>query len=80
MTAQPKPTLGTMDPFDPDTDSWPAYSERLGQFFVPNDIADGKKVAVLLTVIGTKGYTLFRNIMVPKKLASKEYDALIEAL
>ena len=37
-------------------DSWPAYSKRLEQFFVVNDIADGKKVAVLLTVysIGTK--------------------------
>ena len=80
MTAQPKPTLGTMDPFDPDTDSWPAYSERLEQFFVANDIADGKKVAVLLTVIGTKAYTLLRNIIAPDKPASKEYGALVEAL
>ena len=80
MTAQPKPTLGTMDPFDPDTDSWPAYSERLEQFFVANDIADGKKVAVLLTVIGTKAYTLLRNIIAPNKPASKEYGALVEAL
>ena len=70
MTAQPKPTLGTMDPFDSDTDSWPAYSERLEQFFVANDIADGKKVAVLLTVIGTKAYTLLRNIIAPDKPAS----------
>ena len=54
MTAQLKPALGAMDPFDPDTDSWLAYSERLEQFFVTNDIANGKKVAVLLTVIGTK--------------------------
>ena len=80
MTAQPKPTLGTMDPFDPDTDSWPAYSERLEQFFVANDIADGKKVAVLLTVIGTKAYTLLRNIIAPDKPTSKEYGALVEAL
>ena len=41
MTTQPKPALGTMDPFDPDTDSWPAYSERLEQFFVANDTANG---------------------------------------
>ena len=80
MTAQPKPTLGTMDPFDPDIDSWPAYSERLEQFFVANNIADGKKVAVLLTVIGTKACTLLRNIMAPEKPASKEYDALIEPI
>ena len=55
MTHQP--TFGTMDPFDPDTDNWPAYAERLEQFFVANDIADGKKVAILLTMINTKTYT-----------------------
>jgi len=53
-----KPTLGMMDPFDPDMDSWPAYSERLEQFFMANDIVDRKKIVVLLTVIGTKAYTL----------------------
>ena len=74
-----KPTLGTMDPFDPDTDSWPAYTERLEQFFVANDIANEKKVAVLLTVIGTKAYTLLRNIVAPDKPAAKEYDQLVEA-
>ena len=41
-TRMTKPTLGTMDPFDPDTDSWPAYTERLEQFFVANDIANEK--------------------------------------
>ena len=80
MTTQPKPALGMMDPFDPNTDNWPAYYVRLEQFFVVNVIADGKKMAVLLTVIGTKAYTLLRNIMVPEKPASKEYDALVEAL
>ena len=80
MAAQPKPTLGTMDPFDPDTDSWPAYSKKLEQFFVANDIADSKKMAVLLTVIGTKAYALLRNIIAPEKPTSKEYDTLVEAL
>ena len=75
-----KPMLGTMDPFDPDTDSWPAYSERLEQFFMANDITDRKKVAVLLTVIGTKAYTLLQNIMAPEKPATKEYDVIVEAL
>jgi len=35
-----KPTLGTMDPFEPDTDICLAYSERLEQFFKENDITD----------------------------------------
>ena len=78
-TRMTKPTLGTMDAFDPDTDNWPAYTERLEQFFVANDITNEKKVAVLLTVIGTKAYTLLRNIVVPDKPAAKEYDQLVEA-
>ena len=44
-----------------------------------NDIANEKKVAVLLTVIGTKAYTLLRNIVAPDKSAAKEYDQLVEA-
>ena len=55
-----KPTFGTMDPFDSYTDNWPVCTERLDQFFVANDIANGKKVVILLTVIGTKVY---RNIV-----------------
>ena len=74
-----KPTLGTMDPFDPDTDNWPTYTERFKQFFMANDIANEKKVAVLLTVIGIKVYTLLRNIVAPDKPATKEYDQLVEA-
>ena len=77
--AQPTPTLGTMNPFDPDMDSWLAYSERLDQFFVANDIADEKKVAVVLTVIGTKAYKL-RNIVALQKPSTKAYTALVEAL
>ena len=44
-----------------------------------NDIADGKTVAVLLTVIGTKAYTLLKNIVAPDKPATKEYNQLVEA-
>ena len=40
-----------------------------------NDITNGKKMAV----IGTKSYTLLRNIVVPEKQAAKEYDLLLEA-
>ena len=66
------PTLRRIDPFDPDIDDWSAYTERLEQFFVANDTADGKKRAVLLTVIGTKAYTLLRNILAPEKPATKD--------
>ena len=80
MKMTQNPMLGTMDPFDPDIDNWSAYLERLKQFFVANDIADRKKRAVLLTVIGTKAYTLLRNILAPEKPVIKDYSQLVEAL
>ena len=45
-----------------------------------NDIADGKRRAVLLTVIGIKAYTLLRNILAPEKPAAKDYSQLVEAM
>lgn len=51
--------LGHMDLFDVQNNVWSLYTEQLGQFFVASDIKDdNKKVAVLLTVIGSKAYEL----------------------
>jgi len=61
-------------------DSWPAYSERLEQFFVANNIADRKKVSMLQMVIGIKAYTLLQNIMAPENPATKEYDVIVKTL
>ena len=75
-----KPTSETMDPFDTDTDSWPrTQRDSVQQFFVANDIAN-EKVAILLSVIGTKAYTLLRNIVAPDKPAAKGYDQLVVEL
>ena len=53
-----KPIFKMMDLFDPVIDNWPVYPERLEQFFLANGIENEKKVAVLLTIIGTKPYTV----------------------
>ena len=53
MAEKPMPLLGSMDVFNPDVDDWSSYIERLESFFVANDVKDEKKVAVLVTVIGT---------------------------
>ena len=49
---------GTMREYDPDTKSIFAYLERLQLYFESNDIANAKKVSVLLTVIGPKVYSM----------------------
>ena len=75
-------TLGTVEPFDPESDDWPTYAERLEQFFLANRITDyaGKRVAAFLTVIGPKAYTLLRNVLAPDKPATKTYAELVAAL
>jgi len=44
-----------------------AYIERADLYFQANDIADGKRVAIVLTTIGDKTYTLLRNYFAPEK-------------
>ena len=79
-----KPMLGFMDAYNPDTDDWSynpdtddwsAYVERLDLFFLANEIKDDKKVAVLLTVLGTKAYSLLQTIIAPSKPAEKTYSS-----
>ena len=51
--------LGHVDSFNTQTHDWNLYVERLGQYFVANDVTtDAKKVAILLTVMGSKAYEL----------------------
>ena len=48
--------LGTVGPFNPDTDDWVVYSQRLEQFFKANGVE--KQRAVLLSVCGNETYVL----------------------
>ena len=41
------------------------YLERVELYFVANDIANKKKVPVLLSIIGAKTYALIRSLMMP---------------
>ena len=75
-----RPILGAMDSFNPDTDDWSAYIERLDSFFLANEIKDDKKVAVLLTVLRAKAYSLLRTIIAPEKPTEKTYQQLLDAM
>ena len=73
-------TLGQVEPFDLESDDWVLYTERLDQFFVANAIVNNKKVAVLLTVIGAKAYSLLRNLLAPKNPADTAYADLVKVM
>ena len=58
-------TYGTTKEFNPDTEMISAYLERLQLYFEANEVANAKKLSVLLTVIGPKVYTLLRGLLAP---------------
>ena len=73
-------TLGHVEPFDLN-DNWSLYVERLGHFFVANDIKDdAKQVTVLLTVIRSKPYALLHSLLAPVAPSSKKYEELVAIL
>ena len=73
--------LGHVEAFNLQTDDWSLYTERLSQYFVANDITDDKKkVAVLLTVMGSKAYELLHSLLSPVVPSTKKYDELIAKL
>ena len=55
------PIFGRIEEYDPENGLFSTYLERVELFFNANDVADEKKVAVFLTVLGTKTYSSTRN-------------------
>ena len=80
MAEKALPLLGSMDIFNPNMDDWSAYVKRRESFFLANEIKDNKKVAVLITVIGTKAYSLLRSILTPAKAVDKSYKQLVDTM
>ena len=86
--------IGSVAEFDPSSESFTAYLERLDQFFVANDIgkcaddataavvraANQKKVAVMISVIGKKTYSTLRDLCNPENPPKKTFEALCELL
>ena len=72
---------GTIEEFDGATEDWTAYSERLEQYFVANDVDDAaKKRAILLSVCGASTYKLIRSLVAPDKPTDKSYGDLVALL
>ena len=70
-------TLGRIEEYD-GTSDWDQYVERLGNFFLANDIKDAaKQQAVFLSVIGSSTYKILRNLLTPAKPADKTFAELV---
>ena len=71
-------TIGSIQEFDPEAIM--DHLERVQLFMTVNVVTDGKKVAVLLSVIGSKAYGLLRNLLESVRPSKKSYYDLIAVL
>ena len=88
------PLFGVLGEFDPSTELFTAYLERLEQYFIAYSIgqcpadatqevlaaADKKKVAVFISVIGKKSYATLRDLCSPDSPKDKSFSELCEML
>ena len=72
------PVHGRVECFDPATDDWSTYVERLEHYFIANDIiTKAKRRSTLLTVAGPEVYSLACDLVAPDKPGDKSYDDLV---
>ena len=70
---------GTLGPFDSYKESWSHYAERLGCYFIANDIeGDDKKHSILLSICGHQTFKLIRSLLDAQALETKSYDDLVK--
>ena len=73
--------IGQLPEFHPDSgELFSAYVERVHLFLEVNDIGEGKRVAVLLSAIGSKTYGLLRNLVAPAKPKDKSFSEIVAVL
>ena len=71
---------GKVGTFNESIELWSSYIERLGHYFVANDVKDDtKKRAILLSSYGVGTYTIIRNLLAPDLPSTKSFDEIVEA-
>ena len=73
-------TIGKIDVFDETQESWETYVERVQHFFAANDVNEDHKVPTLLSLIGSKTYSLLKDLLLPEKPADKTFDEIVSTL
>ena len=80
--ALPLPAVGlhgAAGVFDSSREEWSEYAERLGHYFVANDIAsEEKRRAILLTAVGPTTYRLLKTLASPLKLDEFTFQGLVD--
>ena len=72
--------FGELKHFEPEVEKISSYLERVDLYFTANQIADERKVAVFLSVIGAKTYSLLRDLVSPASPKDKSLEHLADVL
>ena len=72
--------IGRLDEFNPANDSITAYVERAQLYMEANSVPEDKKVAVFLSAIGRKTYSLLRNLLTPTLPKEKTFEQIVTVL
>ena len=72
--------IGQIGEFNVDNEAVTAYLERLGLFLAANQVEDERKVAVFLSVVGSRTYGLLRSLFAPARPQDKSLKELMTAL
>ena len=74
-------TVGKIKEFNPQTEPFSTYVDRLQLHFEANGVSEDKKVAMFLTVIGPKNYSIINDDgAAPEKPKDKTLQELMDIL
>ena len=74
-------THGKLREFDQRTGDWKSYIERLGQYFVANDVDDAaKKRAILISCVGDRTYRILKDVLSPTSPTEADFKTIVEKM
>ena len=74
-------TVGKIKDFNPQTEPFLTYVDHLQLYFKANRVSEDKKVAMFLTVIGPKNYSIINDaVAAPEKPKDKTLQELMDIL
>ena len=66
--------------YRPENELLSTYLERVELFFAANDVKDEKQETAFLSLIGSKTYSILKNLLAPTLPKEKSYAELVAAL
>ena len=69
--------IGKKESFYETQEKWEIYVQRVEQFFLANNIEEDPQVPTLLSLIGSKTYTLLRDLLSPDNPAKKSFQKIV---